>query len=115
MSLTDSKGGLSRPGVAHTIVDVFVEVLDRHHAVSVSVGFPGLEALDDGAREDRRLALTAQLVTLPGVLDGVRGRQHGAPAPSEFVLQVDGPVRLGSRHEGPAVAAIEEQDDRPGA
>jgi len=68
------------------LVDVIVQFLERNLAVSVKVGRAGLEALHEEAGKHGRRGLAQQLVTLPGVLDGVAGSQDH-PAKAATVLQ----------------------------
>ncbi len=64
------------------VEDVVVELAQRHEAVLVAVRLAGLQAVDDGRGEDRRLDLVVagQGRALERVLHGARGADHRAPA-----------------------------------
>ena len=104
---------LVRRRLAHPVVDVVVELVDRHAAVAVAVGFPAFETLHDRRGEDRRLRVSLAAVAFEGVLHRPRGSQDDAPLALELLLDRDALTRAVDHpsRESAAEATVEQQDD----
>ena len=121
----DVEGPLGRclvgVGAGHLVVDVAVELVERDPAVEVSVGLAGAEALHQGAREEGRLGSIRTTLLHGSVLEGELQRRrrgdHGPAASAQAIIDVDGAAgaRGHSPREGSGVAAVEQEQDPPGA
>ena len=114
---------LVRRPVAHLLLHIVVEVVDRDRAVAVRVGLAAPQALDEAAREQRAGLRGAELVDAGGVrllervLELIRGGQGHAAVPVEAMLDPGRERALGHEPlaERAAVTAVEQHDDRAGA
>ena len=116
-------GRLVRRLLADPLEDVVVQLAERDHAVLVAIGLAGGEALDQRAREDRRLLgdRVGKVRPLERELHRVRrGDNHPTSTPAELgvallelIRHVEraGRTRDHATLERTAVAAIEEEDD----
>ena len=111
LSIAPLAWGLPRRGVEDALVHVVVQLIDRDHAVIVTIGCAGLEAINQKVGEQRRVGVADDAIALPGVLGGVGRGKDDASTPRPFERfsgpDADALGGLGAAGEGTAVAAVQ--------